>query len=210
MGIQQRSNKRCSGSSGGYRKRIDVGMRLSKRPSWGMAGSSISRWSWGAIRKPFVRVSAIWKRQRMRRRGASAKRGRTPAARRRTADPRSEPPPLVAGVHRWGPDACRRTVDELVVTRIVATAAGAGHTCESPYDPTAAEKIQTGPTHGAEEKDDGPPSRPQRPIRKHRAPAARVRGVRRCSDFDRHEKEGIAGEFSPRRHNLHRRAGGNL
>ncbi len=35
-------------------------------------------------------------------------------------------------------------------------------------------QTQTGPPHGAEEKDDGPPSRPQRAIRKHRAPAARV------------------------------------
>src|SRR4029453_13663828 len=139
-----------------------------------MAGASISRGAWGAIRKPFVRVSATWKRQRMQQQSASAKKGGTPAARRRTADPRSEPPPLVAGVHRWGSDACRRTVDELVVTRIVATGVGARHACESPHDPTPTEKTQTGPTHSAQEKDDGPPSRPYRPIRKHRTPAARV------------------------------------
>src|SRR4029453_14146262 len=47
----------------------------------------------------------------VRARGPSAKRGWPPAGRRRTADPRNEPPPLVAGVHRWGSDACRRTVD---------------------------------------------------------------------------------------------------
>src|SRR4029077_13430869 len=58
-----------------------------------------------------------------------------------------------------------------------------------------AEKTQTGPTHGAEEQDDGPPPRPQRAIRKHRAPAARVRGGRRCGDFDRYEKEELLGNF---------------
>ena len=35
--------------------------------SWGMAGSSISRGSWGAIRKPFVKASAIWRRPRLAR-----------------------------------------------------------------------------------------------------------------------------------------------
>src|SRR5215470_14790978 len=139
-----------------------------------MAGSSILRVSWGAIRKPSVKASAIWRRQRTPRWGASAKRGGTPAARRRPADPRSEPPPPVAGVHRRGSNACRGVVDQPVVARVIATAVGAGHACESPHDPTPAEKTQTGPTHSAEEKDDGPASRPQRPIRKHRAPAARV------------------------------------
>src|SRR3989442_12395918 len=101
-----------------------------------MAGSSISRGSWGAIRKPFVRVSATWRRQRMRRRGASAKKGWEPAARRCTAGPRSEPPPLVAGVHRWGSNGWRRTVDELVVAVIVAAAVGGWHTGKSAHDPT--------------------------------------------------------------------------
>jgi len=101
-------------------------------------------------------------------------------------------------------------VDHPVVARVIATAVGAGPPCESPHDPPTAEKTQTGPTHGAEEKDKGSPSRPQRPIRKHRAPAARVRGGRRCRDVDRHEKEGMAGECSPGWHDLHRRDGGNL
>src|SRR6266571_8094045 len=175
-----------------------------------MAGSSTSHGSWRAIRKPFVKASATWKRQRMRRLGASEKRGGTPAASRHTADPGSEPPPTVTGVHRRRSDARRRAVDQPVVARVVAAAVGDGHTRQSPPDPTAAEKTQTGPTYGAEEKDDGAPSRPQRAIRKHRAPAARVRGGWRCGDCNRHEKEGMTGEFSPCRNDLHRRDGGNL
>ena len=61
----------------------------------------------------------------MRRPGA-AKKGGTPAARSRAADPRSEPPPPVAGVHRWRSDARRRAVDQPVAARVVATAVGAG------------------------------------------------------------------------------------
>ena len=141
---------------------------------WGMAGSSTSRGSWRAIRRPFVKASAIWRRQRMRRQGASEKRGWTPAARSRAADPGSEPPSTVAGVHRWRSDARRRAVDQSVAARVVATAVGVGHPRQSAHDPSGAAQTQTGPTHGAEEKDDGPPPRPQRAIRKHRAPAARV------------------------------------
>src|SRR5712691_1033837 len=175
-----------------------------------MAGSSTSRGSWRAIRKPFVKASTIWRRKRMWRLGASETRGWTPAARSRAADPGSEPPSTVAGVHRWRSDARRRAVDQPVAARVVATAVSAGHTCQSSHDPAGAEKTQTGSTHGAEEKDDGPPPRPQRAIRKHRAPAARVRGGRRCGDFDRHEKERITGEFSPYRNDLHRRDRGNF
>src|SRR5436190_18111720 len=125
-----------------------------------MVGWSTSHGSWRAIRKPFVKASAIWKRKRMRQLGASEKRGRTPAASHRTADPRSEPPPTVAGVHRRRSDARRRAVDQPVAARVVATAVGVGYARQSPHDPAVAEKTQTGPPRGAEEKDDGPPPRP--------------------------------------------------
>src|SRR5438552_18986254 len=123
---------------------------------------STSHGSWRAIRKPFVKASAIWKRKRMRQLGASEKRGRTPAASRRTADPGSEPPPTVTGVHRRRSDARRRAVDEPVVARVVAAAGGDGPARQAPHDPTAPEKTPPGPPPGAEETDDGPPSRPQR------------------------------------------------
>src|SRR5712691_12710497 len=132
-------------------------MQPLRRRSWGMAGSSILRRSWSVIRKPFVKACGSWRRQRMQRRGASEKKGGTPAANGRTAGPRSEPPPPVAGVHGWRSDARRRAVDQPVTARVITTAVGAGYTCESPHDPTTAEKTQPGPPHGAEEKDDGPP-----------------------------------------------------
>lgn len=94
----------------------------------------------------------------MPRRGASEKKGGTPVANGRTAGPRSEPPPPVAGVHGWGSDARRCAVDQPVTARIITTAVGVGHARQSPHHPTAAEKPHTGPPHGAEDKDDGPPS----------------------------------------------------
>ena len=45
---------------------------------------------------------------------------------------------------------------------------------QPPHDSSVAEKTQGGPPHGAQEKDDGSPSRSQRAIRKHRPPATRV------------------------------------
>jgi hypothetical protein len=185
-------------------------MRRSKRPSSGMAGSRRSRRSWGGIRQPFGRGSALWKRQRRPRRGASAKRGWPPAAPRRTADPRSASPPLLAGGHRWGSEAGRRPVDALVVTRLVATAVGARPACESPHDPTPTEPTHTRPTPSAQAKDDGPPSRPSRPMRKPRPPAAGVCGARRCRACARHAKAGMTGQCTPRWHALHRRDCGNL
>jgi hypothetical protein len=77
----------------------------------------------------------------MRRRGASEKKGRTPAASRRPADLRGEPPPPVAGVHGRRSDARRCAVDQLVIARVVTTAGGDGHAGKSPHHPTAAEKI---------------------------------------------------------------------
>src|SRR5947209_678395 len=65
--MEQRSNRRCSDASGGCRRRIAVGMRPLRRPSWGMAEWSISHGFWRAIRKPFGTASASWRRQRMRR-----------------------------------------------------------------------------------------------------------------------------------------------
>src|SRR5439155_26702317 len=127
-----------------------------------MVGWSKSHGSWRAIRKPFVKASAIWKRKRMRQRGASEKRGRTPAASRRTADPGSEPPPTVTGVHRRRSDARRRAVDQPVVARVVAAAVGDGHARQSADDRTAAAQTQDRLAHGAEEKTDGPSSRPHR------------------------------------------------
>src|SRR6266850_831208 len=129
-----------------------------------MVGSSTSRGFWRAIRQPFARASVIWRRKRMRRLGASEKKGGASTASRRATDPRSEPPPTVARVHRWRSDARRCAVDQPVAARGVATPVSAGHTRESPHYPTAAEKTQTGPTHRAQEKDDGPPSRPPCPI----------------------------------------------
>src|SRR4029453_885094 len=76
--IQQRSKRRCSASLGGYRKRTDVGMRPSRPPSWATGGASTSRGCWRAIPKPFVKVCAISRRQRMGRLGASAKKGGRP------------------------------------------------------------------------------------------------------------------------------------
>src|SRR4029453_19227057 len=76
--IQQRSKRRCSASLGGYRKRTDVGMRPSRPPSWATGGASTSRGCWRAIPKPFVKVGAISRRQRMGRLGASAKKGGRP------------------------------------------------------------------------------------------------------------------------------------
>src|SRR6266508_2619805 len=105
-----------------------------------MAGSRTSCGSWSAIQKLFVKAAAIWRRKRIRRLGASEKRGWTPAASRRAADPGSEPPPPVAGVHRRRSHARRRAVDQPVVARVVATAVGAGHARQSPHDPAAAEK----------------------------------------------------------------------
>jgi hypothetical protein len=57
---------------------------------------------------------------------------------RRAADPRSEPPPFVAGVHGWRPNARRRAVDEPVAARVVTPSVGAGDTRQSADDPTAA------------------------------------------------------------------------
>src|SRR6516165_7487085 len=131
-------------------------MRPSRPPSWGMAGSSISHGSWRAIRKPSVKVFTSWRRQRMRRLDAFAKKGGTPAARRRAANPRNESPPPLAGVHSRRSDARRRPVDEPVTARGVTPPGGAGNARQSAHDPTAAEKTQDRPPHGAEEKDDGP------------------------------------------------------
>src|SRR5882672_7044649 len=43
-----------------------------------MVGSSTPRGFWRAIRKPFARASVIWRRKRMRRLGASEKKGGRP------------------------------------------------------------------------------------------------------------------------------------
>src|SRR5215470_14939739 len=110
----------------------------------------------------------------MRQLGASEKRGRTPAALSGAAGPGSEPAHPVTGVHRRRSDARRRAVDELVATRVVTTAVGAGHARQPPHDSSVAEKTQGGPPHGTQEKDDGSPSRSQRAIRKHRPPATRL------------------------------------
>ena len=130
----------------------------------GMVGSSTSHGSWRAIRKLFVKVSTSWRMKKMPRPGASEKKGGTPTASRGAADPRGKSPPTVAGVYRGRSDARRRVMDQSVAARVGATVVGAGHACESPYDPEAAEKTQIGLPHGAEEKDDGPPPRPQRAI----------------------------------------------
>jgi len=97
-----------------------------------------------------------WRKQRMRRGAPPKKRG---AARNAcgTADPRSEPPSAVAGVHRWRSHARRRAVDELVAARALTTAVSAGHSRQSSHDPEGTTPTQTGLPHGAEEKDDGPP-----------------------------------------------------
>src|SRR4029453_5407413 len=76
--IQQRSKRRCSASLGGYRKRTDVGMRPSRPPSWATGGASTSRGCWRAIPKPFVKVCAISRRQRVGRLGAPTKKGGPP------------------------------------------------------------------------------------------------------------------------------------
>src|SRR5687767_1075372 len=100
----------------------------------------------------------------MRRLGASEKKGGASTASHRATDPRSEPSPPVAGVHRWRSDARRRAMDQPVVARVIATAVGVGHASESPHHSAVAEKNETGLPHSAEEKNDGPSSRPQRPI----------------------------------------------
>src|SRR5215468_5018117 len=129
-----------------------------------MAALSTLPASWRATRKPSVRASTHWKSPRMQQRDASANKGRPPAAHRRAANLRRSPPLLVAGVHGWRPNARRRAVDEPVAARVVTPSVGAGDTRQSADDPTAAAQTQDRLPHGAEEKNDGPSSRPQRPI----------------------------------------------
>jgi hypothetical protein len=118
----------------------------------GHGESSISHGYWGAIRKPFVKASASRRRQRMRQWGASESKGRTPAAHRRPAGLRGEPPIPVAGVHCGRFHACRRAVDEPVAARVVTTPGGAGDACQPPHDPALAQKTQMRLPHSAQEK----------------------------------------------------------
>ena len=90
--------------------------------------------------------------------GASEKKGRPPATRRRPAGLRGEPPPPVAGVHRGRSDARRGTVDQPVLARVIATTGSDGHPGKSSHHSAAATEAAYRVPHGAEEKDHGPPS----------------------------------------------------
>src|SRR5207237_4524914 len=99
---------------------------------------------------------------RMRRWGASEKKGRPPATRRCPAGLRGEPPPPIAGVHRGRSDARRGTVDQPVLARVIATTGRDGHPGKSSHHPTAAAEAAYRLPHGAEEQEDGPTSQLER------------------------------------------------
>ena len=81
-------------SSVGCRRRIDVGMRPSRRPSWGMAGSSHCT-GLGVRSENHSSMPPRAGGGRGCGGGAHpAKKGGMPATSRRAADARSEPPPL--------------------------------------------------------------------------------------------------------------------
>jgi hypothetical protein len=164
MNIQPRLKGRGNDSLGGGRRKSDVDMRPLRQPSWGRAALSTLPASWRATRKPSVRASTNWKSPRMQLRDASAQKGGPPAVHRRAANLRREPPRLVAGVHGGRPKARRRAVDDPVAARVVTPSVGAGAPRQAADDPTAATQTPERRPHGTEDKDDGPSSRPHRPM----------------------------------------------
>ena len=170
--------------------------------NWGMVGSSTSRGSWRASENHSSKASTIWKRQRMRRRGASANRGGRPQ--RVVAQPTLEAN-LRQRLHKFlqRSDARRRAVDQSVAARVVATAVGIGSPRQSAHNPSGAAQTQAGPPHGAEEKTMG--HHPDRNAQFENI--ARLRLSMRqpvMRGFRSTRKERITGEFSPERHDLHR------
>jgi len=121
----------------------------------------------------------------------------------------SQPSEGVERVYGGRSDARGRVVDQFVVARVVAAVGCVGHARRSANRSSLAASLGTGASHGAEEEDDGSSSRPQRAVREHCEIAARVHGDGRPDRQHRHEKEGIAGELSSFRCNVHAANGGN-